>query len=118
MTIVPIKADSETPASVENASGIYPIEYRVVILLDEAPEKIGSILVPKDVKERNDLAQVQGVLVAVGGLAFSVDGNPWPDQPKVGDRVMIAKYSGVDADGKDGRKYRVAHDKDVCAVIR
>lgn len=103
----------------DNPSGIHPIEYRVVILPDEVEEKSkGGIIIPQDVRERHQMAQVQGVLVAVGGLAFTVDGVKWPDPPQVGDRVMIAKYTGLEAEGKDGKKYRVCNDKDVCAVMR
>jgi chaperonin GroES len=98
-----------------NLSGISPVEFKVLVLIDET-EKVtkGGIILTSDHKERADMAQVKGTLIAVGGNAFQV----WAgDVPKPGDRVMIAKYAGLVAEGNDGRMYRLASDKDIAAVL-
>lgn len=105
-----------------NESGIFPVEYRVLI----KPEKIedtdptlrgakeAGLYIPEEESEREQMAQMKGVLVAVGGNAF----NDWNEKiPAVGDRVMFAKYAGFNAEGQDGEKYRLCNDKDVSAIL-
>jgi co-chaperonin GroES (HSP10) len=98
-----------------NLSGISPVEYKILVLIDEVKTVTpGGIHLPAAKVERDEMAQVKGTLIAAGGNAFS----DWAGEiPKPGDRVMIAKYSGLAADGNDGRKYRIASDKDVAAVL-
>ena len=60
---------------------------------------------------------MRGRLVAVAPLAGA---SIWPEgagRPKPGDAVYFAKYAGILVKGRDGREYRMAHDKDVSAVI-
>lgn len=118
--IVTSEAVFRWPARDPNPSGIVPIEYRCLIQLDETETKTaGGIIIPDAVKDQKDVAQIQGTLVSVGALAFSTpDEGQWADAPKPGDRVIIAKYAGLEVEGKDGRKYRIANDKDVAAVMR
>ena len=52
-------------------------------------------------------------LVAIGGNAFE----DWKgDLPQVGDRVVVAKYAGLNY-VDDGATYRIINDKDIAAVI-
>ena len=114
-SVVPCLQQSETAMSYINLSGISPVEFKVLVLIDET-EKVtkGGIILTSDHKERADMAQVKGTLIAVGGNAFQ----DWAgDVPKPGDRVMIAKYAGLVAEGNDGRMYRLASDKDIAAVL-
>lgn len=107
------------PRDDANSSGIVPIEYRCLVRPDEVESKTkGGILLPDQHRAQAQMAQVQGELVAMGELACTVDGTPWPDRPRIGDRVMIARYAGLEADGADGRKYRVINDRDIAAVLR
>lgn len=102
----------------ENATGILPTEYKVLVKPKDIEEKVGSIYIPEQVKDRDQHAQIEGDLVAISPLAFSYDG--WPDgarKPQVGDRVFYAKYSGAEVEGKDGKKYRLINDKDIGAVL-
>lgn len=102
-----------------NESGIYPVEYRVLIKPVEVDEKIGSVFIPQTTQERDQYAQMKGTLVAVSPLAFTYD--DWKDnsaaKPKPGDQVLFAKYAGAVVDGKDGKKYRIVNDKDIAAVL-
>lgn len=104
-----------------NESGIFPTEYKILIAPVEVDEKTkGGIYIPETTKERDQFAQMQGVLVAVSPLAFTYAGDSeWgaSERPKPGDKVLFAKYSGAVVDGKDGKKYRIVNDKDVAAVL-
>lgn len=103
-----------------NESGIFPVEYKIVIAPIEVNEKTkGGIIIPDETKERDQFAQMKGTLVAVSPHAFTYEdwkGNE-SSKPKPGDTVLFAKYAGAVVDGKDGKKYRIVNDKDVCAVI-
>ena len=107
----------------ENPSGIYTCEYKVLIKPIEVEEKTeGGIILPDSVQEQNKHAQVKGELVSVSPLAFTYD--EWPDEdrwfehyPTVGDTVLYAKYVGSSVTGVDGVEYRLVNDKDIGAVI-
>ncbi|MCF4166343.1 co-chaperone GroES [Zavarzinia compransoris] len=96
-------------------SKIIPTEYRVLVKLDPIEEKTrGGIIVPDDTKERQQMAQIAGTLVAVGGNAFADWNEPIPS---VGDRVLIAKYAGDRPPIDQRETYAIANDKDVVAII-
>jgi co-chaperonin GroES (HSP10) len=98
-----------------NLSGINPVEFKILVQIEETETVTkGGIILTSDHKERADMAQVKGTLIAAGGNAFQ---DFMGAIPKPGDRVMIAKYAGLVAEGNDGRKYRIASDKDVAAVL-
>lgn len=100
-----------------NESGIIPVEFKVLVKLDDEPEKTkGGLYVPDRVRDMNQQAQISAFLVAVGGNAFH-DPEWNPPVPKVGDRVMISKYAGQRELGADGALYAVCSDKDIAAVL-
>lgn len=103
----------------KNESGILPTEYKVLILPKEIEAKSkGGIIIPDQVKERDHFAQMEGTLVAVSPLAFSYDNWNGYDPPKVGDRVLFAKFAGaVVTSHRDGKDYRIVNDKDIAAVL-
>lgn len=103
-----------------NASGIRPTEFKVVILPLDLGDKFKgtSLLMPDQTKDRDKFAQMEGTLVAVSPLAFTYA--DWPEgaqKPKVGDRVLFAKYAGAMVPGKDGVDYKLVADKDIAAVL-
>lgn len=103
-----------------NPTGIEPTEFNVLVKLDEAMEKIGSLYMPESKQERDENLMVNGWLVSISPHAFSYA--DWPDdiahlKPKVGDRVRISKGAGSLIEGPDA-KYRLIKDKDVAAVVR
>jgi chaperonin GroES len=103
-----------------NPSGILPVEYKILIQPIEVEEKTkGGIIIPDETKDRDQFAQMKGILVAVSPFAFTYE--DWKgsedSRPKPGDTVLFAKYAGAVVDGKDGKKYRLVNDKDVCAVL-
>jgi chaperonin GroES len=104
----------------KNESGILPTEYKILVKPRAAENKIGSIFIPDETKERNQFAQTEGELVAISPLAFTyANESEWSGapKPKPGDRVLYAKYAGTTVKGKDGVDYRLVNDKDVAAVL-
>jgi len=97
-----------------NKSGILPVEFKILIEPEIVEEKTagGIILAPKT-KDMEQMAQVKGRLIAIGGNAFE----DWKDKPKIGDRVYFGKYAGYIVKGNDGKEYRLCNDKDICAII-
>ena len=120
-----------------NKSGVNPCGDRVVVLPD-AVEKVtkGGIIIPEQEAEKHQMAQVAGILVAVGPDAWThqtttvkklVDNElkvveektTGYSKPfaKVGDRVCFARYNGLPFDGEDGKQYRLLNDEDITATI-
>lgn len=100
-----------------NESGITPVEYKVLVLPDEIPEKTesGILYRPETAREKEQWAQVKGTCIAIGGNAFE----DWQgNKPQAGTRILFAKYAGIrDIQGADGRKYQAINDKDIIAII-
>ncbi len=98
-----------------NESGIIPVEYRCVVKLDAVKEKTaGGIIMPDQNVDRSQMAATHGELIAVGGNAFQ----DWKDPiPKVGDRVVIKKYTGQFREADPDDLYRIVHDKDILGVV-
>lgn len=96
--------------------GIYPKGHRVLVLPDEVETKsAGGIITSVGTSAlREELAQVDGVVVAMGNTCYSDQPEAWC---QVGDRVIFGKYSGIIREGKDGKKYRVINDLDVVATL-
>lgn len=104
-----------------NTSGLVPVEYKILIAPEDIVEtdermrsaKAAGIVIAEKTTEREAMAQVKGILIAVGGNAFG----DWQGRiPLVGDSVWFAKYAGFNVKGGDGKDYRLANDKDVAAI--
>ena len=93
-----------------------PVEYKVLICLDKLEERtVGGIIIPDERRDRDQMAQTEATLVAVGGNAFE----DWKGTiPKAGDRVLVAKYAGERPDKDESNPYRLCNDKDICAILR
>ena len=95
--------------------GFEPGNNKVLDCPDPVPKySAGGIAFPKDLVEREEFAQIFATLVAIGPDA-------WKDRKTacavVGDRVMIAKFTGQLFSGPDGRRYRVIHDTDIIGKV-
>lgn len=101
----------------KNESGFVPVEYKCLVKPEEVEEKTaGGLFLPDMAKDKQQMAQVYGILIDVGGLAFE----GWAGTiPEPGDRVLFAKYAGLrDAIGpNDGQKYWFINDKDLIAIV-
>lgn len=88
--------------------GIKPLGDRVVIKREEAEEKTASgIFLATQAKEAPQTA----IVVAVGPGTKDVE-----MQVKEGDKVVFAKYGGMEIDF-EGEKYTIMSQKDILAVI-
>ena len=104
--------------------GIVPVEYKVLVRpVQESGEiqlKGGyKLYKPDETKDRDQMAAMEGELVAASPLAFTYE--TWPEgyaPPKPGDTVVFARYSGINIKGNDGLEYRLMNDKDIVAVRR
>ena len=97
---------------------LIPMEFNVIVELDPTEEVTkGGIILTKATVDRDQLEADEGTLVAVSPHAFSYA--EWPAgsrQPRVGDRVLIARFAGVMRD-RDGKKLKIVKDKDIIAVV-
>lgn len=102
--------------TIENKSGLWPVGVSVLVLPEQVEETSegGIILATETELDRHQMAQTDALVIAVGSLA-------WHDEPRprcrVGDRVIIAKYTGMVRKGKDDLKYRLVNDTDVVAIL-
>ena len=98
-----------------NNSGLDPRGVAVLIKTYEPERKGGQIVLPDAVSSRMAMVDNRAVVVAIGPSA-------WHDEPfpraKVGDKVLVTKFSGFMAKGPaDGETYRLVNDRDIfCAI--
>lgn len=94
-----------------------PIGGRILIELDEAPEKTGSILVPPTARDREQFQTQEAVIVDVSFDAFAPDKGFGEDERlRPGQRILIVKHAGSPVPGS--KTQRVLNDKDVLGVER
>ena len=92
---------------------IKPIKDNIVVKrMDEEEKKIGSIIIPDSAKEKPLTAEV----IAVGSGRTLKDGQKVPLEVKVGDKVLIGKYSGSEVK-LDGDEYLILKEDEVLGVV-
>jgi chaperonin GroES len=91
---------------------IKPLADRVVVKMTE-PEEVtkGGVILPGSEKEKPQVAEI--VAVGPGG---NVDGNDVEMYVKVGDKVLLSKYSGTEVKVNDV-EYIIIRQKDILAVV-
>ena len=91
---------------------IKPLSDRVVIQMTEAEETTKSgIILAGTAKEKPQVAVVTAV--GPGGV---VDGKEVTMQVKVGDKVLISKYTGTEVK-LDGEEYTIVRQGDILAIV-
>ena len=91
---------------------IKPLADRVVIKMQEAQETTKSgIILAGSAKEKPEVAEI--VAVGPGGV---VDGKEVKMELKVGDKVLISKYSGTEVK-LDDEEYTILRQSDVLAIV-
>jgi chaperonin GroES len=93
---------------------IKPIKDNIVVkrLEDAEEKKVGSIIIPDTAKEKPLTAEV----IAVGSGKTLKDGKKVPLEVKVGDKVLIGKYSGSEVK-LDGQEYLILREDEVLGVV-
>ena len=77
---------------------VKPLNDRVLIRRMDPEEKVkGGIIIPDTAKEK----PLEGKVVAVGAGRIDENGKRVPMEVKVGDRVLIGKYSGTEVKIED-----------------
>jgi chaperonin GroES len=93
--------------------GFRPLHDRVLIRRVEAEEKTpGGIIIPDTAKEK----PVEGEILAVGPGARDETGRVAPLDVKVGDRVLIGKWSGTEV-LIDGEERVILKESDILGVM-
>lgn len=93
-----------------------PLEDRVVIEIDQAIKKIGSIVLPDAATDKPQT----GTIISIGPGRKDKDGNTIPMNVAKGERVIFAKYAGMSLEGtavRDGEQYIMLRENDVLAKI-
>jgi chaperonin GroES len=92
---------------------IRPLQDRVLIKrIDEQEQVRGGIIIPDTAKEKPQEAEV----IAVGPGKLDDDGKRLPVDVKVGDKVLVGKYSGSDIK-VDGEDYVILREDEILAVV-
>ena len=92
---------------------IKPLSNRVVLKNLEAEETTkGGIILTNASKEKPEIAKV----IAVGEGEKTEDGKIVPMTVKVGDKVIISKYTGTNVK-LDGEDYIIVSEKDILAIV-
>jgi len=97
---------------------LFPISDRIVVQPKHLPEKTaGGIYIPEKVRDKGSN---EGIVVAVGPgreQATAEGTKRIPVGVRVGERVMFARFSGVEID-VDGEKFLVLREEELLTVIR
>ena len=89
-----------------------PLADRLIIKMTEAEETTKSgIILTQGAKEKPQIAEV----IAVGPGALE-DGKRIAMEVKVGDKVIVSKYSGSEVKF-DGVEYTIIRESDVLAIV-
>lgn len=92
---------------------IKPLSNRVVLKNVEAEETTKSgIILTASAKEKPQIAEV----IAVGTGEVNNEGKLIPMTVKVGDKVIISKYSGTEVK-LDGEEYVIVKENDILAIV-
>ena len=92
---------------------IRPLQDRILIKrLEEEEQVTGGIIIPDTAKEKPQEAEV----IAIGPGKVGDDGERLVMDVKVGDKVLVGKYSGSDIK-IDGEDYVILREDEVLAII-
>jgi len=92
---------------------VKPLYDRILVKrTDEGEQVRGGIIIPDTAKEKPMEAEV----MAVGDGKMSDEGKTTPLQVKVGDRILVGKYSGTDIKFDD-QEYLILREDEVLAIV-
>jgi chaperonin GroES len=93
---------------------ITPLKDNIVVkrIEEQDEKKIGSIIIPDTAKEKPMTAEV----IAIGSGRVLKDGNKLPLEVKVGDKILVGKYSGSEVK-LDDTDYVILREDEVLGII-
>lgn len=103
--------------------GIQAVLYRLIAQVELVPDRIGSILITDDSKDREQMVTKVAKIVDIGPCAFHSRSTtqPWPGYPdaypKVGDLIRIRIHGGERFE-KEGVTFVVIDDLDIVARVK
>lgn len=90
-----------------------PLADRVLVEVDvEESKTAGGILLPDTAQKKSQ----KGTVVAIGSGKVLDNGERLPFEVAVGDRVLFAKYSGVDIE-EGGKKFLLLSERDILGKL-
>jgi chaperonin GroES len=92
---------------------VRPLRDRILVeRLEESEQRVGGIIIPDTAKEKPQQAKV----VAVGRGRVNDDGQVFALDVKVGDTILLGKYSGTDIKVA-GKDYVIVREEEVLGVV-
>ncbi len=92
---------------------VRPLSDRILVKrIEEGEVQKGGIIIPDTAKETPQ----EGEVIATGPGRTGDDGKRIPMELKVGNRVLVGKYSGTEVN-VDGEEHLMMREDDVLAVI-
>ena len=90
-----------------------PLADRVLVEVDvEESKTAGGILLPDTAQKKSQ----KGTVIAIGSRKVFDNGERLPFEVAVGDRVLFAKYSGVDIE-EGGKKFLLLSERDILGKL-
>lgn len=96
-----------------------PMGYHVLIVMPKVQEQTkGGVLLPNEVKNREDIASIVGKVIKKGKDAYPETDTRFASGPwcQEGDWVMVSKYAGHRFE-YDGVEMRILNDDAILAVV-
>ena len=91
-----------------------PLADRVLVEVDvEESKTAGGILLPDTAQKKSQ----KGTVIAIGSGKVLDNGERLPFEVAVGDRVLFAKYSGVDIE-EGGKKFLLLSERDILGKLK
>jgi chaperonin GroES len=93
---------------------VKPLHDRVLVkrVEEEKEQKVGGIIIPDSAKEK----PLQADVVAVGPGEFDDKGGRKALDVKVGDKVLIGKWSGTEVK-IDGEEYLILKENEILGIL-
>jgi len=99
---------------VKNNSGYHPVGRAVLLRAFELAEKQSRVVIPDEVAMSSGTCDTQGIVVEIGADCWN--GQNETPRAKIGDKVLITRFSGGMLKGSDGYIYRMIPDHAIYAV--
>ena len=110
---MPTKKEPAKKTKPQTTKKIRPLSDHVLVKRLEPEDTVkGGIIIPDSAKEKPQ----EGIVVALGDGRKTKSGKTIPFEVKVGDRVIIEKYTGSDVT-IDDEEYTIIKEDGVLAVI-